>query len=135
MRLTTLQKCALGLAGITALAIGTFILFAPLPFYGGYGIALTPDASLLSELRAPGAGLAALGAIMIAGLLRPDWVPMARVAAFTVYLAFPAGRLIGIAFDGLPSGSILGALGIEIAIAALCIVAFRPRHEHQARPV
>jgi transposase InsO family protein len=43
---------------LTALTIGAFILFAPHAFYGSYGITLGEDASLLSELRAPGAGLA-----------------------------------------------------------------------------
>ncbi|WP_254054624.1 DUF4345 family protein [Roseovarius sp. EL26] len=35
------------------------------------------------------------------------------------------GRLIGVAVDGMPSGGIIGALVLEIAIAILCIFAFR----------
>ncbi|MFY0690477.1 MAG: DUF4345 domain-containing protein [Paracoccaceae bacterium] len=123
MKLT--QKIALGVAGITSLGIGGFILTAPHAFYASYGIALGPDPSLLSELRAPGAGLAAFGAVMLAGIFRPALRQAGIVAALTVFLAFPAGRVLGLLADGMPSGGILGALGLELAIAALCLFAFR----------
>lgn len=125
MTLTRFQKTALGIAGLTALGIGGAILAAPVAFYAGYGIVLTQDASLLSELRAPGTGLAALGAIMLAGLVRAGWAPFSLMAALTVYLAFPAGRLASLVMDGVPSGGIIGALVIELAIAGLCLAAFR----------
>lgn len=124
--MTSLQKIALGIAGITALVIGAFILIAPHAFYASYGIALEANPSLLSELRAPGAGLAVLGAVMLAGIVRPGLRQAAVVAALTVYLAFPAGRVLGLAIDGVPSSGILGALVFELVIAALCLFAFRP---------
>ena len=127
MALSTFQRIALGIAGATALAIGAFILAAPHAFYASYGIALPSDPNLLSELRAPGAGLAALGGLMLSGIVRPFLAPVAIAAALTVFIAFPAGRLVSLAMDGMPSTSVLGALGIEVAIAALCLVAFRPR--------
>jgi hypothetical protein len=49
------------------------------------------------------------------------------VAALTVFLAFPAGRLVGLLVDGVPSASVVGALAVEMAIAALCLFAFRYR--------
>jgi hypothetical protein len=63
-----------------------------------------PDPSLLSELRAPGAGLAAFGAVMLAGIVRPALRQAAVVAALTVFIAFPAGRVLGLVVDGMPSG-------------------------------
>lgn len=129
--MTLFQNIALGVAGITALGIGAFILAAPHAFYASYGIALGPDPGLLSELRAPGAGLAAFGAVMLAGIFRPSLRQAAVVAALTVFIAFPAGRLVSLVADGLPSGAILGALALEIAIATLCLFAFR----RGARPV
>lgn len=123
--MTTIQKLALGVAGITALGIGAVILVAPRAFYASYGIALGSDPSLLSELRAPGAGLAAFGAVMLAGMVRAALQQVAVVAALTVFLAFPAGRVVGLAIDGIPSNGILGALALELAIAALCLIAFR----------
>lgn len=120
-----LPHIALGVAGFTACAIGGAILAAPQAFYASYGITVGSDPSLLSELRAPGAGLAAFGAVMLAGIFHAALRQAAVVAALTVFIAFPAGRLIGLFADGMPAPGILAALGLELAIAALCLVAFR----------
>ena len=127
MRPTLLEKIALGLSGLTALTIGAFILFTPHAFYAGYGITLGEDASLLSELRAPGAGLAGFGLLMLLGIWRQAILPVAMAVALTVFSAFPVGRLVGLAVDGMPSGGIIGALAVELIIAALCLAAFRRR--------
>jgi hypothetical protein len=124
MQLTRFQLITLGLSGLVALAIGLMITFLPQTFYASYGIGLAPDPNLLSELRAPGAGLATLGALMLAALFRPALTPIAVTAAFVVYLAFPAGRLISLVADGTPSNGILGALGFEILIACALLYAF-----------
>lgn len=126
MSLNRTQKTALAVSGITSLGIGAFILAAPHAFYATYGITLGPDPSLLSELRAPGAGLAAFGGIMLAGIFLQRLHQAAIVAALTVFLAFPAGRLVGVVADGVPPSGILVALVLELAIAALCLFAFRP---------
>jgi len=126
MTLTRLQKIALGIAGVSALGIGAAITLAPHAFYASYGITLGSDPSLLSELRAPGAGLAALGAVMLAGLVRPSLSGVALIASLVVFLGFPAGRLIGLALDGMPSAGIVAALVFELGVAALCLFAFRP---------
>ena len=127
MTSTVLEKIALGLSGLTALGIGMSILLAPQSFYAGYGIALGKDASLLSELSAPGAGLAAFGALMLTGIWRASFRPVSVAVALTVFLAFPVGRFIGLAMDGMPSGGIIAALVFELAVAALCLVVFRRR--------
>lgn len=127
MRPTLFEKAALGLSGLTALAIGASILFAPHAFYASYGITLGEDANLLSELRAPGAGLAGFGLLMLLGIWRQAVLPVAMAVALTVFIAFPAGRLVGLAVDGVPSGSVIGALVVELVIAALCLAAFRRR--------
>jgi len=133
MTLSRFQKFILSLAGISALGIGTFILSAPHAFYASYGITLGTDASLLSELRAPGAGLAAFGAVMLASIVRPALASAAMVAALTVFLAFPVGRIVGLLADGLPSSGILAALVFEVAVATVCVVAFLPRRQETAR--
>ena len=120
-----LQKIALGVAGITSLGIDAFVLAAPHAFYASYGIDLGSDPSLLSELRAPGAGLAAFGAVMLAGIVRSALRQTAVIAALTLFLAFPVGRIVGLLADGTPSGGILGALVLELAIAGFCLFAFR----------
>ncbi len=124
MTLSVVEKAALGVSGLTALGIGAAILVAPHSFYASYGIKVGNNPSLLSELRAPAAGLAAFGVLMLAGIWRSKMAALAKAAALTVFLAFPAGRLVGLAIDGLPSGGIIGALSFELAVAALCVFAF-----------
>ncbi|GGH41344.1 protein of unknown function [Cribrihabitans marinus] len=128
-----LEKIALGLSGLTALGIGTFITFAPHAFYASYGITLGDDASLLSELRAPGAGLAVFGGLMLLGIRSLTMLPVSIALALTVFIAFPAGRFIGLGVDGMPSASVIGALVVELGIAALCLAAFRRRLWQPAR--
>lgn len=125
------QKIVLGIAGLTAAIIGAFILFAPQAFYAGYGIMLSPDPSMFSELRAPGAGLTALGAIMLAGVIRSDWTPFAVMSALAVFIAFPVGRLVSFFADGMPSDNVLAAFAIEVIIALLCVAAFGARARRQ----
>ena len=125
MQLTGFQKITLGISGLTALAIGTLITLAPHAFYSSYGIRLGQDPNLLNELRAPGAGLAVLGSLMLSGVFRATMAPSALAVALTVYLAFPVGRIVGIVMDGMPSGSLIGALAFEIIIAGLLLAAFK----------
>lgn len=107
-----IQKIALGVAGITLLVIGALMLACAHAFYASYGINLAPDPSLLSELRAPGAGLAAFGAVMLAGIVRPALRQTAVIAALTVLLAFPVGRIVGL----------LGALVLELGMAGVSVL-------------
>jgi len=127
MTLTPSQKVTLGLASGTAFGIGAVILTAPQAFYASYGISLGDDVNLLSELRAPAAGLAGFGILMLAGILRSAMAPLSITVALTVFLAFPAGRLIGLVVDGMPSGGMIVGLAVELSIAALCLMAFRHR--------
>jgi len=127
MQISRFQKITLGISGLTAMAIGTFIALAPHAFYASYGIALEHDPNLLNELRAPGAGLAVFGALMLAGVFRTAMAPIALAVALTVFLAFPVGRMVGIVMDGMPSGSVIGALAFEIIIAVLLLAAFKPK--------
>ena len=117
------EKLTLGVAGLTALGIGLAITLAPRVFYAGYGIELGADARLLSELRAPGASLASLGVVIFAGALRPGMARVSAALGAIVFLAFATGRIVSMAVDGWPGGSIVTALVIEIAIGLLCLLA------------
>ena len=64
---------------------------------------------------------------MLAGIVRRALQLASVVAALTVFLAFPAGRVLSLVADGMPSSAILGALVLELAIAAMCLAAFRRR--------
>lgn len=130
--MTRFQTFALGTAGALATGIGAALTVAPAAVLAGSGIVLAPDPNLLSELRAPGAGLVGLGLVMLAGLRHTALRPMALIAAAIVFLGYPLGRLVGIAVDGRPSGAILSALAAEIAVALWLAAAFLPRRA--ARP-
>ena len=135
MSASFLEKSALGVAGLTAVGIGSFILARPHAFFVSYGITLGDDASLLSELRAPAAGLVVFGVLMLAGIWRPSMAKISKAVAVTIFLAFPAGRITGLVVDGWPSGSIIGALVFELAVAALCLVAFSSRFKQAHTPL
>lgn len=125
MQLSSLQMTVLFVAGLTACAIGTIIAVNPQAFYLSYGIDLRGNVDLLSELRAPGTNLAALGGLMLAGLFKPWLRPTAAIAGMLVFTAFSAGRVFGIILDGMPSAAIQLALGIEMTLAIACFIAFR----------
>ena len=127
MTLNLLEKITLGISGLTAIGIGGMITFTPHVFYASYGITLGENPSLLSELRAPAAGLTTLGILMLLGIWRSAWAHLAVAATLVVFLAFPTGRFIGLAVDGMPSFGIIAALILEIAIAVLSLFAFRNR--------
>ena len=128
---TRLEVAALSIAGTIAFGIGATILSVPHTFYASYGITVGTDPNLLSELRAPGAGLAAMGLLMIAGLIRSWLRTSAKLAALIVYVAFPIGRIVSWGIDGMPSTAIAAALALEIAVAVLCVIAFRPVRAEQ----
>lgn len=127
MTLSVFQKIALGVSGVTAFGIGISILAVPHAFYASYGIALGDNTNLLSELRAPAAGLSVLGIIMLIGIAREGLRQTSIIAALIVFLAFPAGRILGLLVDGMPSASIVGALIVELVVAALLMAAFGRR--------
>ena len=130
---TRLQKAILALAGLIAAAIGLAITFAPNAFFASYGLSLDTDPSLMSELRAPGANLAALGAIMIAGALRANWYTPARLLAITVFFAFAFGRAVSWSVDGAPHTGIHAALAIEVMVGGLVLLFTKPMktsHSH-----
>ncbi|MCR9109342.1 DUF4345 domain-containing protein [Marivita sp. XM-24bin2] len=132
MSSTRIEKVALAVSGLTAVGIGAFILAAPHACYAGYGIALSNDTSLLNELRAFSAGLAAFGMLMLAGIWLKALTPISIASALTVFIAFPVGRIIGLIVDGIPSSNLVAALVFELAVAGLCSVAFARRFKRSA---
>jgi hypothetical protein len=140
VRRPSLQSLALVAAGLPALGVGLAIALAPRAFYAGYGVALGSDPSLLSELRAPGAALAMLGAAILAGLARPAMARASLALGALVFLAYAAGRLVGLALDGPPARGLIEAIAIELAVGALCLAALRRRPavaplDHDTRPI
>lgn len=119
------HRTTLGAAGLTALGVGLAVALAPEAFYAGYGIAVSADPVALSERRAPGASLAALGAAIFAGALTPAHARACAALGGLVFFGFAAGRLAGIALDGWPGWGIASALAIELLLGGLCLAAWR----------
>lgn len=115
------RRLVLGFSGVVAITIGLAIAFDPQAFYSGYGIVLTPQPNLMSELRATAANLAALGMIIVSGALYKKMAQSAAVLGATIFFAFAAGRIVSLIFDGRPTDGILAALGTEVVLALLCL--------------
>ncbi|MEP2980289.1 MAG: DUF4345 domain-containing protein [Lentilitoribacter sp.] len=121
MKLNRIEKTVLFISGISAFGIGCLIVFTPHSFYASSGIVLDNDVNLLSELRAPAAGLLTLGIFMLLGIIRPVLAQISIFSTLIVFITFPAGRLISIVFDGMPSLAIFSALVFELVIAPLVL--------------
>lgn len=132
MNTTKALNCGLLISGLIAAGIGAAILVAPGPFYATYGIELGGDASLLSEIRAPGGALLALGLLMTIGAFVPALRFASTVVAAAVYLPYGLSRLLSMAIDGLPDTGLIGAAVLELAIGAAALVAVR-RQRHMDR--
>lgn len=105
-------------AGSVALLIGGALLLAPEWFHSSSDIDLGGDVNLLNEVRAPGAALAAMGALMLAGAADVRLRYSALLAAAVLYLSYGWGRLTAWALDGTPHTTLLGAMAVELVIGA-----------------
>lgn len=113
-------KLTLGIAGTLALGIGAAIAAVPVAFHAFNGLQLPANADLLSELRAPGATLAVLGALILAGAFNSAWTRISATLGAILFLAYGTGRLIGVALDGLPSDGLLAAMVLELVFGGFC---------------
>ncbi len=102
--------------------IGAAILLVPHSFFAESGVTLGRDPSLLSEIRAPGGLLLASGVVVLLGAVWRSIRRRALMLAAIVYGSFGVSRLLSIAIDGMPSESLFGATGIELLLAALCLL-------------
>ena len=110
------------IAGTILLGIGAAILLAPEAFHRANGIVLAGNASLMSEVRAPGGLLLACGLVILAGsflfTLRHQSVALATL----VYGTYGLSRMLSMSLDGMPSKGIVGATALELAIAAIGVL-------------
>lgn len=113
-------RVLLAFSGLLAIGIGAMLLLVPVQFHATNGIRIASDANLLSELRAPGGSLLALGSMMLLGVFASAFTLAATAIGATVYLSYGGARLISIGLDGLPGPGILAATAIELAMGAMC---------------
>jgi len=120
MHSTPTVRALLVVSGLLAASIGAAILFAPVAFHATHGVELGRDADLLSEVRAPGAALVALGGLMLVGAFRRASTLASVAVAAAVYLAYGGARVLSMAVDGVPNAGLVGAAAIELALGGAC---------------
>ncbi len=123
MQPTKTTRTLLGLSSILAIGIGASILLAPTTFHASNGITIGQNPSLLSEVRAPGAALLVLGAMMLVGAFVRSFTFASTSIAMAVYLSYGSARLLSIGLDGMPAPGLVIAMGIELLLGGLCAMA------------
>jgi hypothetical protein len=106
---------------LVAVAIGIAIVGAPRSFIDSVG---EPTADLLSETRAPGGAILAIGAFITMAVIRRRRLGAAAAMGALTYLGYGLSRVLGMVVDGVPSGTIVAATLVELAlgVASLAIV-------------
>ena len=121
MKNTVLVKLTLVLSGLMAAGIGLTILAAPQVLHESVGIARVDDVNLLNEVKASGGLLLASGLFALAGAIRARLALPAMIVSAMVYLSYGLSRLVSVVVDGLPNDAILQTIGLELAVATLCV--------------
>lgn len=116
------RRLLLVVSGILLLLIGTMILIFPHSFYASNGVTLGNEASLLSEIRAPGGLLIGCAIILLLGVVRQNMLRSALILSALVYGTFGVARLFSFVIDGLPVTSLIAATFLEIIIGALSVL-------------
>ena len=111
-------------AGLLATGIAATILAAPDPFYAGYGIDISSDASLANELKAPAGALFVAGLLMLVGVVKLEYAVTSLAVASVIYLSYGLSRLSSIAVDGFPHKALVNAAMLELALGAVCFLGF-----------
>ena len=124
-----LLQANLAVSGFILLAVGGTLLMAPAFMHAANGVELGGNPSLLSEVRAPGGSLLALGILVIAGAFVPPLRYPAILVAAIVYTAYGLSRLLSMAMDGMPAQGIVVVAGLEITIGVVNLVLLRRMRE------
>ncbi|UWR12259.1 DUF4345 domain-containing protein [Sulfitobacter mediterraneus] len=122
MKTQTLTKIALAVSGVIATGVGVGVLFAPHAFHATAGIMLGEDINLLNEMRSSGGMVLVSGLFILLGAIRAKVAFSALVVSSVLYLSYGLSRLVSLAADGIPSGSMLQILVLELVIGGICAI-------------
>jgi hypothetical protein len=120
-------RAVLTVSGLVIVLIGGASLVAPVWFRETNGIRVEAGAALLSETRAAGALLLAVGVVVVLGAFVPRLARTSAAAGAIGYLATVLARVVGLAVDGSPGGSLLFATVVESALGLACLRLLRRR--------
>ena len=122
MKTQTLTKIALAVSGVIATGVGVGVLFAPHAFHAAAGIMLGKDVNLLNEMRSSGGMVLVSGLFILLGAIRAKVAYLALVVSSVLYLSYGLSRLVSLAADGIPNGSMLQILVLELVIGGICAI-------------
>jgi|GEM_PF-505586 len=123
MKNTKALKTILFLSGLLVIAIGAVVLFAPQLFYASNGIELGNNSSLMSEIRAPGAGLLICGVLILLGIFVKSLTFPAILLSTMLFLSYGSARVFSMVLDGMPTQNLVWATVIEFAFGLLGLFA------------
>jgi hypothetical protein len=83
------------------------------------GVTLGENASLPSEIRAPGGALLSVGVLICAAAFARRLVFPATVAGTVVFLGYGLARAFSIVADGMPASGLVVACAFELVMGAL----------------
>ncbi len=126
-------KALLLLTGLVGIGIGGAILFEPVAFHATSGITVPADKSLLSELRAAGGALLAVGLVVVLGAFVARLTFTALTFATVLYLSYGASRVTSMILDGLPSSTLLAVTAFELGVGLVCAMVL-VRHGYLGNP-
>ena len=114
-------------SGLVAIAVGSFGLLDPAGYQQSNGAELHGQIPLLNDIRGAGGGLLAIGLFVILGSFS-GYPRAATVVATLLCLGYGTARSISFFLDGMPGGSLMFALGLELLLgfAGLALL-FRER--------
>ena len=130
MNISRPLRILLVIAGLVGVYIGGSLLLDPVGFEASAGVDLPRDASLLSEIRAPGGALLIHGVLILLGAFVAELTFTSTLVATLFLLSYGLSRALGIVLDGMPSDPIFLAMLLELALGGACLVALvsaRPR--------
>lgn len=123
MSAVVVQRGVLTLASLALTGVGALLLLAPQMMHASIGVTLGSEPSLLSEIRAPGAGLIGAGGLAALGVLRAEWRGPSMIIGGTTLMAFAMGRGLSLLIDGWPAFNLIWAGGVEFALGSACLAA------------
>lgn len=131
MKNSKILKLILMIAGLIGMGVGGAILFVPVAFHATTGIALGSDASLLSEIRAPGGALLVFGMLIITGAFVANLRLIATLVAAMLYISYGFSRILSMVIDGMPDTGLVQVTVLEIVIGLVCcfaLIKYRESH-------
>lgn len=120
-----IRRIVLTVAGLVAVAVGASSLSAPVAFRRQYDIIIGDDPNLLSETRASGGAVLAIGVLLLVGAFVARFAFAAAVSGAVIYLAYAASRGLSAALDGIPAGGLVlgGVVELALGLACCCVLA------------